>query len=127
MKSELQLQALLFRWFYNSYPEFRILSKTVKNPRSLLIHNLLNPKNKIDGAKLVSAGLCKGFPDMTLHVPRGEYNALHIELKMPGNKPKPEQIEVHEALRKQGSKVVWLDDLEEGKKAIREYLLYSVK
>lgn len=86
------------------------------------MHNLLNPKNAIDGAKLSAAGLCKGFPDLTLHVARGGFHSLHIELKQPGKKPKPEQLEVHEALRSQGSRVVWLDNLEEGKKEIQNYL-----
>lgn len=121
-KSEQQLQSKLFIWFYNEFPQFRILSKSVKTPRSLLIHNYLNPKNKIDGAKLAASGLCKGFPDMTLHVSRRPYGALMIELKLPGEKPKSEQLEVHKALRAQGFHVVWCDSLAESKKEILKYL-----
>ncbi|MCP4502850.1 MAG: hypothetical protein GY822_23165 [Deltaproteobacteria bacterium] len=116
------MQSKLFIWFYNQYPEFRILSKNVKTPRCLLIHNYLNPKNKIDGAKLNAAGLCKGFPDLSLYVPRGDYFGLIIELKMPGEKPRPEQFDVINALRVQGYKVVWCDSLEQSKNEIINYL-----
>ena len=122
-KSELQLQSKLFQWFYNNYPEYRIKSKKIKTPRCLLIHNYLNPKNKIDGSKLIGAGLCKGFPDLTLYVSKGQYFGLIIELKLPREKPKPEQLETMDALRLQGYKVVWHDNLEDSKNEIINYLL----
>ena len=121
-RSEMELQSKLYIWFYNEFPEFRILSKTVKTPRCLLMHNYLNPKNKIDGTKLVAAGLCKGFPDLTLNVSRGGHGALMIELKLPKQKPKKEQLEVHIALRLQGYHVVWCDSLEGAKNEILKYL-----
>ena len=91
------------------------------------MHNYLNPKNAIDGAKLAAAGLCKGWPDLTLHVARGGFNALHIELKKPGNKPKAEQIEVHEVIRAHGGNVIWSDDLEGCKRNIIAYLTLAKK
>ena len=121
-KSELQFQSKLFIWFYNSFPEFRITSKKIRTPRSLLVHNYLNPKNAVDGAKLAAAGLCKGFPDLSLHVARGGYHGLMIELKLPSKKPRPEQFDVMNALENQGFKVVWSDDFEEVKKIIIDYL-----
>ena len=121
-RSELEMQSKLFIWFYNEFPQFRILSKNVKTPRCLLVHNYLNPKNKIDGAKLNAAGLCKGFPDLTLYVPRGQYFGLIIELKLPGEKPRAEQHDVMNVLIGQGYKVIWRDSLEESKKEIINYL-----
>lgn len=121
-KSELQFQSKLYQWFYNQHPHLRILQEDKKTMRCLLIHNYLNPKNKIDGAKLVGAGLCKGFPDMTLFVARGGYHAMMIELKLPGEKPKPEQREMFEALRAQGYHVIWTDDIDHAKLSITKYL-----
>ena len=121
-KSELQFQAALYQWFYNKFPEFRIISKGVKTPRCLMIHNLMNPKNKVDGAKLAAAGLCKGFPDLSLYVPNTQYHGMVIELKLPGEKPRPEQIDVLNALSNQGFKTLWTDDIETAKKEILNYL-----
>lgn len=118
--SEIKIQAELYQWFYNKYPEFRILG--LKTPRCLLIHNFLNPRSSIEGVMLQGAGLTKGFPDLTLFVPSGGYAGLHIELKIKGEKARKEQIEVHEALIKQGYAVVTVDNLEDGQNAIIKYL-----
>ena len=121
--SELKLQQDCFLWFYENYPQFRIKTKTKYNkPRCLLVHNFNNPRNKVQGARLASAGLCKGVPDLTLLVMSGPYGALFIELKKPGEKPKPEQREMIEVLRQQGYKTTWTDNKEDFKRIIKEYL-----
>jgi len=120
-KSELQLQAIIWQWFYNSFPEFR-LPKVGNNPRCLLIHNLLNAKSHIEAAKLSGAGLTKGFPDLTLFVPSKGFHGLHIELKLQGQKPRKEQIEVLEALKAQNYQTCVCDNHEDAQKIIKEYL-----
>lgn len=121
-KSELQLQAICYQWFYNNYPQYRIKSQKVKVPRCLLVHNLLNAKSHVEAAKLNGAGLTKGLPDLVLYVPSQGYPALFIELKLPGEKPRPEQLEIFEALRAVGYKVAWVDTFEKFKNLIYEYL-----
>lgn len=121
-KSELHLQSLIYRWFFSCYPEFRIKSKSIKTPRCLLIHNFLNPRSAVEGSKLNGCGLTKGFPDLTLFVKRGGYGALIMELKIEKEKPKPEQLEVFEALRAQGYFVTWSNNLEDAQKKINLYL-----
>lgn len=56
-------------------------------------------RNKREAGKLKAMGVKRGFPDLTLLVPRGIYHGLFIELKIPELKNKkdggaqPEQIE----------------------------------
>jgi len=121
-KSELQIQQMVWTWFYNQYPQYR-LPAVGSNPRCLLVHNYNNPRSMVAGSKLVSCGLTKGFPDLTLNVPSNGYHALHIELKMPGEKPSKEQIEVHEGLRVQGYAVEVCDDHEKAIECILNYFV----
>jgi len=136
-KSELHLQSMLVQWFYTSYPEFRICTITgirtsaqqkkqdeqkTEPLRTLLFHNLNNPKSVVEGAKLSSCGVVKGRQDMTLYVPRGQYHGLCIELKDLGERLKPEQIEVAEMLIKQGYCYEWVDNLNDAKQLIIDYL-----
>lgn len=121
-KSELEIQQKVYTWFYGKYKEYRI--PPVKNkPRCLLVHNFLNPRSVVEGAKLQGAGLTKGFPDLSLLIPKGKYHGLHMELKMPGERPRMEQIQVLHALEEQGYKVCICDNHESAIKEIEEYLL----
>ena len=43
---------------------------------------------------LKRAGLRKGMPDICVPVPRGDFAALYIEMKVKPNKPSDEQIEL---------------------------------
>lgn len=112
LKSESQHQAEVIRWFWNTFTDLR----------GLLYHNFNNPRNKIQGAQLVALGLMKGNPDLTLALPRGLFGALYIEMKKPGEKPRPEQLRQMDRLRNAGNKVEWADNAEEAKKIIIEYL-----
>lgn len=120
-KSELHLQSIIWQWFYNKYPEHRLPLRG-KNPRCLLVHNLLNAKSVVEGAKLASCGLTKGFPDMSLHLPRKGFHGLHMELKLPGMKPKPEQLDVLHALEENGYYVCWVDNHLDAQQEIENYL-----
>ena len=47
-------------------------------------------------------GAKKGWPDLTLPVPRGGHHGLYLELKRKGNKPQLEQMKIITALYNQG-------------------------
>ena len=123
-KSELKLQSNIYIWFYNNFPEYRIesKSKSVKQPRCLLVHNLLNAKSKIEAAKLAGCGLTKGLPDLFLAIPSKGFHGLYIELKIGKEKPKDYQLEVMSKLESQGYCAQWTNNEEEAKKIITEYL-----
>jgi len=78
--SEEKLQQDIFIWFVNTYP----------NKRGLLYHNLNNPRNAIQGAKLKTLGLVSGVADMTL---LHEGNAYFFELKTATGKQSKRQKE----------------------------------
>lgn len=120
-KSELEIQQKVYTWFYNTWKKYRLPAYKNK-PRSLLVHNLLNPKSVVEGAKLQGCGLTKGFPDLSLYIAKAGYHGLHIELKMPGKKARPEQWDVLHALEEQGYKVVVCDNHNDAIWEIDSYL-----
>lgn len=68
-------QAALFRWadeFKYQYPELELLNGSL-NGVKLTIGQAVKAK---------AQGMKKGFPDISLPVPRGGYNGLYIELKI---------------------------------------------
>lgn len=111
-KSEDQHQAAVVKWFWNKHKEFR----------GLLYHNFNNPRNRIQGAQLVALGLMKGNPDLTLALPRGGFAALYLEMKKPGQKPRPEQVKQMDRLKSAGNKVEWADNAEAAVEIIEKYL-----
>ena len=53
-----------------------------------------------------------GMPDIYVLVPSAPYAIpVHIEVKLPGNKPTPRQEKVMRDLRKAGAVAVWVDNL----------------
>lgn len=72
--------------------------------------------------KAKAMGLKKALPDIILDVSRGEYRKGWIELKKPGEKPRKDQLEMHEKLRGKGDWVAWSDDLEEAWALICGYM-----
>ena len=81
-------------------------------------------REKVIEQKLVSAikimgGICPkltspgfdGMPDRLVLLPKGKFG--FVEVKAPGEKPRPLQIARHELLRKLGFKVYVLDDIEQ--------------
>ena len=57
-------------------------------------------------------GMCKGFPDVSIHIAARGFNAAHLELKIHPNKPSEEQIQVLEDLKKAGCFVRVVYELE---------------
>ena len=66
-------------------------------------------------------GLKRGYPDMTLDVPRGIYPALKIEMKSSTGYVRAEQKEWHHRLRCHGNCVVVCYGYEAAKSALLEY------
>ena len=111
-KSEAKIQSEVIIWFWNEFKEFR----------GLLYHNFSNPRNAINGSQLIALGLIKGNPDLTLAIPRGGYGALYLELKVPGQKPREDQVKQINRLKAAGNLVEWADSSEEAKKIILNYI-----
>lgn len=58
-------------WNMGKYPELKMLNHTANEGK----------RSAVNGAILKSMGLSPGFPDLSLHCPKGLYHALHIEMK----------------------------------------------
>jgi len=71
---------------------------------------------------LRAEGFRTGMPDWCLPVPAGPYNCLWIEFKVPKKKPTPEQLIVHESLRKVGGLVYVLTSTEAAIEVVLSYL-----
>lgn len=56
----------------------------------------------VNGARLKRSGLRKGFPDLTIPVPKGTYHGLYIEMKSAKGRATPEQKEWITLLRNNG-------------------------
>jgi len=74
------------------------------------------------GQKEVAMGLWKGASDVFLTKMSKGYGGFFIELKSPGEKPRPEQVEFMEIMRSEGYKAEWYDDFDVAKNAILDYL-----
>ena len=95
-------QAAIFRWAeieQRNLPELEYLNGSLNGVR-LTIGQAVKAKR---------GGMKKGFPDISLPVPRGGYHGLFIELKVDKNKPSSEQEAWLERLVDQGyyAAVVW--------------------
>ena len=68
-------QAALFMWaekFKNQYPELELLNGSLNGVRLTIGQSV----------KIKKIGQKKGYPDISLPVPRGGYHGLYIELKI---------------------------------------------
>lgn len=54
--------------------------------------------------KLKAEGVRRGIPDLFLPKPRGEFHGLYIEMKKPGGRVSPEQLERMNRLKSDGYK-----------------------
>lgn len=80
-------------------------------------------RTKTTGARLKREGLRRGYPDIILDVPRGEYHGLRIELKRrQGYKISTEQKEWIRKLNKQGYAAAFCFGWEEAWEFIHAYL-----
>lgn len=74
--------------------------------------------------KEAAMGMWKGASDLFLIEPshNGQYPGYFIELKGKGLKPRDNQLEFMEIVRKRGFKADWFDNLEDAQNAALEYL-----
>lgn len=96
-------QAALFRWaeaFKDDYPGLELLNGSL-NGVKLFVGQAVKAKK---------AGMKKGFPDISLPVPRGGYHGLFIELKIKAYRNIKGKM-VHPKVS--GEQLWWLDQLKE--------------
>lgn len=106
-------QVIIFDYFERKHPEIYELLHATPNG---------GKRTKATAGKMKAEGQKKGYPDMSLDMPRGIYHGLRLELKEPGGKgPSPEQIEWMHRLRAQGYYVVLAYGAEQAITAILEY------
>jgi hypothetical protein len=120
-KSEHDMQVALFEWARGTkkrpgmciqYPELELMY-AIPNARKTTVSGLIYMSKE---------GLRAGVPDICLPVPRGGYGALYIELKMPGNKPRPNQKWWLDALQEAGNKALCTDDIRVAQDCIIRYI-----
>jgi hypothetical protein len=76
----------------------------------------------LQAIKMKRTGYVKGFPDLFIYEPRGEFHGLAIEMKkVKGSKIEPEQVQWQEQLRNRGYASYICKGNEEAIKVIDEY------
>lgn len=108
-QTEGKIQADCYKWFHNTYPEYR----------GLLYHNFNNPRNRVQGARMVAMGLIKGVADLSFLWNKTIY---FIEIKTPEGKQKAHQIKWEELVTSYGFNYYIIRDKEEFKKLITEII-----
>lgn len=85
----------------------------------IIEQKLVTAVKKHDGIcpKFVSPGF-DGMPDRLVLLPNGRF--AFVEVKAPGEKPRPLQLARHDMLQKLGHRVYVLDDAEQIEKIIQE-------
>ena len=74
------------------------------------------------GQREVAMGLTKGVSDLYLaHMANG-FGGFWIELKSPGEYPRPEQLAWMTKMREAGYRADWYNDFDKAKQAIEQYL-----
>ena len=77
--------------------------------------------------KAKKSGYKKGFPDLFIYEPRGNYYGLAIELKVGYNKPTKEQLYWRNELNKRGYKAEICNGIDEALEVIDDYLKGIIK
>lgn len=103
--TEEQLQNKCTVWFWNSFPLWR----------RMLFHVDNNSYNAIIGARKKALGVVKGPSDLVFV---GFYQVVFIEMKNPGEKQKPEQIDFMDKVMSRGHMYVVISDFETFKSLI---------
>lgn len=106
-------QENLIKWFRIQHPEYKDLFIHVPNGQNVGVRQ---------GARLKGMGLCAGFPDLFLFVPRGGYNGLAIEMKAPKGRPTQRQLTVINQLTEQNYQAHVCFGFDDAVEKIKEYL-----
>lgn len=88
--SEDQIQIELLEWLRLAHPE--AWARTHHSPNG-------GHRSPVTAARLKNLGVRRGFPDLTLWLPRGGFHGLAVELKVGCNRATPEQADWIEHLQ----------------------------
>ncbi len=105
---------------------FNLLSR-VNHPAAFLAYAVPNQavakfKSKAMRVRFWAEGVRGGIPDLHIAYPSQGFHGLWIEMKRPGEKPRPEQVAWHERLREAGHKVEVCFSCKEAFKIFCDYL-----
>ena len=109
-------QVALFMWaamVFNQWPELEVM---------FAIKNEEKSGSKIVGGAFKAGGVKKGVPDIFLPVAKKNCYGLFIEMKKPGQKARPEQVEFGNKLRLKGYGWCCCDSWEKARDVLIEYL-----
>lgn len=82
-ESELSLQGRCYQWAYNTHAQVR----------GILFHVPNGGKRSIqEASQLKASGVVSGVCDLFLSLPSRDKHGLYIEMKLPGEKLRPEQV-----------------------------------
>ena len=92
--------------------------------RNLPIFSIPNEGNRGRMAthRLKQMGLRPGAADLFLARPSRGYSGFFIEMKSPGERPRANQVQFLEDMRKEGYRAEWFDDWETARQAVMDYL-----
>lgn len=113
--SEYQEQVNLFAWAAWCAPRARELSLLLAIPNG-------EKRAAVTGARLKASGVKAGVPDILLPVMRNGAGALWIELKAPGGRARPAQIEWIDRLNDEGHEALVCVGWQAAARAICDYL-----
>ncbi len=113
---ESRMQGALIKWWHHAHAGFGV-------PEILLFAVPNGAKrDAIVGSILKREGVRRGTSDLLLMVQRGRYGALAVEMKKPGGKPTPEQLEFLAECRRQSYAAFVCDSLDGAIRLITDYL-----
>lgn len=113
--SESSIQCNYLKWLNFQHPE--VFSVTSSFPNG----GVREPRY---GARLKREGMKKGFPDLGIFSPCGEYHGMFIEFKSEKGKLSPEQKEVLSKLQNKGYNCVICKSLDDAINQTNMYLKY---
>ena len=113
--TESQEQQTLFQWAAIKQREL---------PELALLHHIPNggQRARTTAARLKAEGVKAGVPDLSLPVPRGNFNGLYVEMKVAKNKPTANQVWWLNALTQQGYCTAVCYSWQEAANVIEKYL-----
>lgn len=106
-------QTNVVKWFRVQYRDLKDLLIHVPNGQNV---------GARQGERLKAMGLCPGFPDLFLFVPRGCYNGLAIEMKSLKGRPTERQLTVINQLKQNNYQAYVCFGFDDAVEKIREYL-----
>lgn len=113
MNTEARIQSECFKWFWNQYPGYRRLMFHIPNG---------GKRTAVEAARFKAMGVVAGVPDLFLALPGNGYHGMFIEVKKPGEKPRPEQKKQMALFAQNRYYCVYIDSVELFEMMIKIYL-----